>query len=157
MKQIEYPVFVLPSGGWELVDGLLLIDNKVVDDKNMEGRTMGQRRMQSAHKDLLVLRKMITSYNGILKQGTKYFIDNVGKPFIYEKTKFAQLKYLKIKKVAQRQVVSTLTVEGHNAPFTVPRPPAPEMEWAGILHLYGLPWVLYEYSETKLKDTKKKV
>jgi len=157
MRQIEYPIFVLPSGGWEMVDGLLLIDNKVVDDKNMEGRTMGQRRMQSAHKDLLVMRKMITGYNGLLKQGTKYFIDNVGKPFIYDKTKFAQLKYLKIKKVEQREVVSVITVEGHNAPFTVPRPPTPEMEWAGVLHLYGLPWVLYEYSETKLKDTKKKV
>ena len=41
---------------------------------------------------------MITSFNGILKQNTKYFIDNEGKPFYYEKTRFARLKYLRINK-----------------------------------------------------------
>ena len=37
------------------------------------------------------------------------------------------------------------------------KPPAAGMEWAGILHLHGLPWMLYEYSDTKLKDTRRKV
>lgn len=154
---VEYPIFLLPSGDWELHDGLLFLGEKIVDDKNKEGRTLGARRMQTAHKNILPLKKMITSYNGVLKQGTKYFIDNVGKPFVYEKTHFAQLKYLRIKKVEKKDMASLVWVQGHNTPFTVPRPPEVGMLWAGVLHLHGLPWVLYEYSETKLKDSRKKV
>ena len=154
---VEYPVFLLPSNKWEYVDGLLLIDDKVVDDRNKAGRTLGARRMQTAHKDTLHLKKMLTSYNGILKQATNCFIDNTGLPFTYEKTKFAELKYLQIKKVNRKDFVTLITVKDHTSPFTVPRPPEDGMLWAGILHLHGFPWVLYEYSETKLKDTKRKV
>lgn len=154
---VEYPVFLLPSGKWELHDGLLFIEDKIVDDRNKEGRTLGARRMQTAHKNILALKKMVTSYNGILKQSKKYFIDNVGTPFVYEKTRFATLKYLKIKRVEKKDVASLVWVQGHNTPFTVPRPPEDGMLWAGVLHLHGLPWVLYEYSEVKLKDTRKKV
>ena len=42
-------------------------------------------------------------------------------------------------------------------PFTIPRPPSEEIEYVGVLHLNELPWMLYEYSEIKLKDTKRKV
>jgi hypothetical protein len=115
---IEYPVFLLPSSDWETRDGLLLIDNRIVDDKNKEGRTLGARRMQTAHKDVLPLKKMLTSYNGILKQTTKCFIDNVGKPFIYEKTKFADLKYLQIKGVERKTFATLITVKGHTLAFT---------------------------------------
>jgi hypothetical protein len=33
----------------------------------------------------------------------------------------------------------------------------PEFAWAGILHLNNAPWVLYEYSENKESDTRRKV
>ena len=154
---IEYPVFVLPSGGWEIQDGLLLLEDQVLDDKNQAGRTLGARRMQTPHRDILPLRKMLVSYNGILKQSGRNYIDNLGRPFTYEKTRFAQLKYLKIKEVQLKDTATLIKVKGHNSPFTVPRPPEAGYNWAGVLHLHGLPWVLYEYSETKLKDTRKKV
>jgi hypothetical protein len=156
-EKIEYPIFILGSGNWDLVDGLLFLNEKVLDDRNMEGETLGIRRIQTPHKDVYILKRMVSSYNGILKQTQKYFIDNLGRPFIYEKTKFAQLKYIKIRKVEQKEVASLVWLKGHNAPFTVPRPPEVGYTWAGVLHLHGLPWVLYEYSETKLKDTRKKV
>lgn len=155
--KIQYPVFLLGSGGWEYHDGILFLGEKILDDTNMEGDTLGARRMQTAHRDLYVLKKMVTSYNGILKQNTKHFIDNAGTPFTYEKTKFAQLKYIRIKRVEQKEVATLIWLKGHNAPFTVPRPPEDGYLWAGILHLHGLPWVLYEYSQEKLKDTRKKV
>ena len=81
-----------PGGVFGLA--LNLEENEVVDDKNQIGVTLGARRMQTPHKNLYVLKHMIMSHNGLLKQRTKYFIDNKGMPFIYEKTKFAQLKYL---------------------------------------------------------------
>ena len=154
---ITYPVFVLNSGEWESHDGLLFLEGKILDDRNMEGTTLGARRMQTPQKGLYPMKKMLTSYNGILKQKTKYFIDNKGLPFRYEKTVYAQLKYLRIKRVVQKDVATLVWFREHNAPFTVPRPPEEGYLWAGVLHLHGLPWVLYEYSQEKLKDTRKKV
>jgi len=155
--KIQFPVFLLDSGNWDSIDGMLFLDNEVLDDKNQIGDTLGARRMQTSHKNLHVLKRMIMSHNGILKQSTKYFIDNKGMPFIYEKTKFAKLQYLKIKEVQLKDTATLIRVKGYNAPFTVPRPPTVGYDWVGILHLNGFPWMIYEYSETKLKDTRKKV
>jgi len=157
LPKITFPVFLLPSGNWEESDGLVFLDNDILDDKNQVGKTLGARRMQTPHRNLQVLKHMIAYPNGLLKQRTKYFIDNTGRPFIYEKTTMLPLKYLKISKVELKTSATLITVKGYNAPFTVPRPPETGMTWAGVLHLKGLPWMLYEYSETKLKDTRRKV
>ena len=157
LHKVKFPVFLLYSGEWERADGLLFVEGKVVDDTNMIGSTMGIRRLQTSYPDLYRLNKAIQNHNGILKQTTKYFIDSNGFPFIYMKTKFFDLKYLKITEVIRKDTASLIRVKGCRTPFTVPRPPSHGMQWAGILHLQGLPWMLYEYSEEKLKDTKKKV
>lgn len=154
---VKFPVYLLWSDNWELADGLLFVDQKLVDDKNMPGATLGIRRMQTPHKALQPLKRAIFTQNGILKQSTKYFIDSHGFPFIYEKTKMCTLKYYKIMKVVQKDVASLIWVNGCKTPFTVPRPPEHGMRWAGILHLQGIPWMLYEYAEEQLKDTQRKV
>jgi|TARA_R110001606_G_scaffold196045_2_gene343699 hypothetical protein len=155
--KLKFPIFMLYSGDWERADGLLFCDGLLVDDLNMTGSSMGIRRIQTSYPSLFPLKKAITSPNGLLKQSTKYFIDSDGTPFIYEKTKFLPLKYLKIEKVTRKESAALITVKGVRAPFTVPRPPQHGYEWAGILHHTGLPWMLYEYSEEKLKDSKRKV
>ena len=155
--KIAFPAFLLDSGNWEKADGLLFCEGKLVDDSNQMGATLGARRVQTPFKDKYELKKAVTAPNGILKQKTPYFVDNKGVPFIYEKTKFVSLKYLKIKKVERKEYATIIWIKGHNAPFTVPRPPEDGYTWAGILHLHGLPWMLYEYSEEKLKDTRRKV
>ena len=157
IPKITFPVFLLYSENWEEYDGILFLDNKVLDDRNQEGKTLGARRMQTPHKNLQELKYMVEYPNGLLKQRTKYFIDNSGRPFIYEKTTMLPLKYLKISKVELKDTATLIRVKGYNAPFTVPRPPEVGFTWAGILHVQGLPWMLYEYSETKLKDTRRKV
>jgi len=157
LHKLSFPVWNLHSGDWELADGLLFIEGKCVDDTNQTGSSLGIRRVQTSYPTMYPLKKAVTTHNGILKQSTKYFIDSTGLPFIYEKTKFFHLKYLKIEKVTQKGSASLITVRRHRTPFTVPRPPSHGYEWAGILHLKGLPWMLYEYSETKLKDSKRKV
>ena len=157
IKKIEFPVFILPNSNWELIDGLLLIDNQVVDDKNMPGASLGIRRLQTHFTELVPLRHSIDSLIGILKQSTKYFIDSKGTPFIYQKTMNSSLKYYKIRKVELKEKASVLWLKDVNSPFTIPRPPPRELTWAGVLHIGGLPWLLYEYSEEKLKDTRRKV
>lgn len=157
IQKITFPVFLLGSSDWYYKDGLLFCDGLIVDDTNQTGKTLGSRRAQTPHKDLYSLRRMVSSHNGILKQKQKNFIDSLGKPFYYEKTRFTSLRYLKIKRVERKGIASLVWVKGCNSPFTVPRPPSDGYNWAGILHIHEYPWILYEYSQTKLKDTKKKV
>jgi len=156
-KLLNFPLFLLGSSDWETADGLLFLEGQVLDDKNMPGETLGLRRMLSHHKNQYELKNMITSVNGLMKQTTKYFIDNTGNPFVYEKTQFAKLKYLKIKKVEPKTKACLLWLHGCSFPFTIPRPPETGFIWAGILHIHNKPWVLYEYAEEKLKDTRRKV
>src|SRR6056300_870883 len=158
-KKIKFPVYKIESSNWELADGLLFLEGKILDDRNMTGDSLGVRRVQTpyAKDSLYKLSAAIYSLQGILKQKVKTFIDSNGMPFIYEKTLNCKLKYYKIKKVERKDVASILWLNGVNFPFTIPRPPEQGMDWAGVLHYNNLPWVLYEYSEEKLKDTRRKV
>ena len=157
LDRINFPVFILPSSNWDLTDGLLYLDGELVDDKNMPGKTLGQRRLQTPHKGLIPLRKSLDSLVGILKQPNYYFIDSKGVPFIYQKTLMLPLEYRKIRKFEKKTIASILWIDDWRGPFTIPRPPAPEMLWAGVLLMKGYPWIIYEYSETKKKRTRRKV
>ena len=157
IKKVRFPVYKINSFNWERSDGLLFLDDVIVDDKNMPGNTLGVRRLQTPFKNLYPLNKQLNTFNGILKQKEKTFIDSNGTPFIYEKTMLCKLDYYRIKEVETKEVGSLLWCKGINSPFTIPRPPEDGMLWAGILHFHGLPWVLYEYSEEKLKTTRRKV
>ena len=158
IKKIKFPVYTLPSSNWSKVDGLLLLDNIVLDDRNMPGASLGIRRLQTPFTEIVRLDRSISSLIGILKQtNNKAFIDTNGTPFIYQKTKLASLKYYKIRKIDRKESVSILWLKGVKQPFTIPRPPSAETPWAGVLHLGPWPWLLYEYSEEQLKDTRRKV
>lgn len=155
-RYIKFPVYSLPSGEWELADGLFFVDGELYDDKNMKGETLGIRRLQSPHR-IARLNRSLYNLISLVKQNNKYFIDSNGVAFIYEKTIYCQLKYYKIRRVDRKDVASVLWLKGVSSPFQILRPPEPGMEWAGILHFGKLPWKLYEYSENKLFDTRRKV
>ena len=157
VELITFPVYRLPSDNWWSQDGLLFVDEEIVDDKNMPGETLGIRRMQTYFQNLLELRFLVSSHRALLKQPKGYFIDSLGKCFIYEKTKFCKLIYHKIKRVEYKDTHCLLRLRGIPFPFTIPRPPKPSYTWAGLLHMDGLPWMLYEYAETKLASTRRKV
>jgi hypothetical protein len=157
LDRIEFPVFILPSSNWDLTDGLLYLDGELLDDRNMPGKTLGQRRLQTPHKGLLPLRKSVDSLVGILKQYSYYFVDSKGVPFIYQKTLILPLKYRKIRKIEKKTTASLIWIENWKIPFTIPRPPSPDMLWAGVLLMRKYPWIIYEYSETKKKNTRRKV
>ena len=155
--KVQFPVYELPSGNWNRQDGLLFLDGKIVDDKNMPGDTIGIRRIQTPHKNLMKLNRQLDSIRGILKSNSKHFIDSYGVPFIYEKSEFSALKYYRIKKISKKDTASLIWLDGVKNCFVVPRPPPDETRYAGVLHYGNLPWILYEYSETKNKDTRRKV
>jgi hypothetical protein len=66
LDNIEFPVFKLPSDNWSVSDGLLTIDGILIDDKNMSGKTLGMRRIQTP-LPLGRLNKSINSIVGIVK------------------------------------------------------------------------------------------
>jgi hypothetical protein len=157
INKVKFPVYILPSGNWERQDGLLFLDEKIVDDRNMSGDTLGIRRVQTPHRNLHPLKHQADNFRGMIKSKEKHFIDTNGIPFIYEKSEFCKLKYYKIKDVVQKESFSLLKLYGVKQPFVIPRPPASKMRYAGVLHYGTLPWVLYEYSEDRREDTRRKV
>tara|TARA_B110000977_G_scaffold45963_1_gene62436 strand:- start:9470 stop:9961 length:492 start_codon:yes stop_codon:yes gene_type:complete len=156
LQSLEFPLYVLPHDNWECSDGLLFIDGRVVDDKNQGGVSLGQRRLQTPHP-VLPLSKQLNSIQGILKQTSRTFVDTKGRPFIYEKTIRCTLKYYKITKIEKKETESILWLKNVGSPFSVPRPPETGYNYAGILLLGHLPWILYEYSQSAKKDTWRKV
>ena len=54
-KRITWPVFVIHAEP-EVIDGIVWIENQVVDDTNMLGETLGERRLQTPMKSIYPLR-----------------------------------------------------------------------------------------------------
>ena len=156
-NKIKFPVYLLASSNWMRQDGLLFLDGEIVDDRNMSGDTLGIRRIQTPHKNLHKLNKQVNDFRGLVKSNHKTFIDTNGTTFIYEKTEFCKLKYYRIKSITKKEICCLLYLQGIKRPFIIPRPPAEEVAYAGVIHYHNIPWILYNYSETKLKDTRRKV
>ena len=58
-SKINFPVFSVHTDNVEFIDGILWIDNQVLDDKYMSGDTLGKRRLQSPMKSLYPLKYML--------------------------------------------------------------------------------------------------
>ena len=158
LSDLEFPVFVLPKDTEiDTQDGIVFADRQMLDDLNPKGSTIGIRRLRSSYPTKFNLNKAVHDIPSFLKVGAKKFVDSKGTVFNYEKTRMVDLKYLHINKVQWNESHSVLWVEDVNFPFNILRPPSPEMRWAGLLYDKGLPWILYEYSEFRKKDTKRKI
>ena len=86
--KIKFPIWVINSDNiWEQ-DGIIFIDEKVLDDRNQKGDTIGKRRLQTPLKNLFNLKFQIDDYIGLIKHRGKNYIDSSGKHIYYEKTTF---------------------------------------------------------------------
>jgi hypothetical protein len=159
ISRVTFPVFRLRNYNWYKQDGLLILDDKILDDTNQPGDTLGARRLQTPHTNLYQMRSCVTDHLGLIKQSgrDKFFIDSKGLPFIYKKTLTCKIKYHEILKVERKDVASLIRVKGIKRPFKVPRPPVNGALWAGVIYLHGSPWMLYEYCSEQKKNTTRKV
>jgi hypothetical protein len=135
----------------------LFLNNLVVDEKNMPGKTLGIRRIQCGRPDLLPLKKAVLSIQELIQCKTKFFIDREGTPFIYVKTYNSRLKCYKIKRIERKEVASLLWLHECSAPFTIPRPPLDNPPFVRLLHYEGEPWLLYDYVWQAEKPTYRRV
>lgn len=156
-NKINYPIFELPNDNWWTKDGLMYVDNFLIDDKNVKKKTLGARRLSSSMRDFFPLKYIKFNYRELIVSNHKYYIDNTGIPFIYEKTQFFHVVYYKIKTIQKRQTYSVLWVHGVNFGFELARPPSTKYRFAGIMHYKKLPWFLYNFSIDKQKDKVRKV
>jgi len=155
--KIKFPIFVVHTDDILFVDGLLWIENQVLDDTNMSGETLGLRRLQSPMKSIYPLKSMIKDIKSLLDHQGKYYIDTTGRFFRKNKTTKASLKYHKILRVEKKDIASVLWVKDCPYPFTLERPLALSQAWAGILYRDGVPWILYDTSEERRKNSWRKI
>lgn len=157
LGKIKFPVFILPSDDWYLTDGVLFLNGKVLDERNMPGKSLGIRRLQCKRNDLLELKKAIFTVPDLIQCKTKFFIDRNGNPFIYMKTINSTLKSYRIKRIEKKEVASLLWLYENPSPFTIERPPVGEPEFVRMLHHKGVPWLVYDYMRSPIKDTYRRV
>tara|TARA_X000001382_G_scaffold90135_1_gene64679 strand:- start:8990 stop:9460 length:471 start_codon:yes stop_codon:yes gene_type:complete len=153
----EFPLYVVHTDEVMEADGILWIEDQVLDDKNMSGETLGKRRLQTPMKSLYPLRYMINDEIELIKHQGKFFIDSKGEFIIYEKTEKVQLRYNKILKVERLRGRSIIKVKDIPFPFDVLRPTSSEEKWAGVLYRKGIPWKLYETVKERKNNTWRKI
>ena len=154
-KGILFPVYGLPSEEIYSKDGLLLYNNKVVDDRNQKGKTLGIRRLQTPHQKYRI-EKIYPEFLDIVRTINKLFIDSNGVTFRYQKTRMCDIVSKRIKKKMSRETYTLLSIEGVNSLYKYSIYPYGS-NWAQILYLENLPWLLYSLSENELKTFKKKI
>ena len=154
---IEFPAFKLQTDDIYSENNRLCSEGLVIDDKNMPGKTMGARRLQTKVEGLYPLKRAIFDRVSLIRAGGGPYVDNMGRFFIYEKTKFTKVKYLKILRVDKQGDYSRLWFFGLTQPWEVPRPPPEGYPYAGVIFLYDYPWELYEYSQIDRGTIRRKV
>ena len=154
---LEFPLFVVHTDNVELIDGILWVEGQVLDDTNMKGNTIGIRRLKSPMNGMYPLKYMVDDIPSLLKHQGKHYIDNSGFFFTKEKKHKVGLKYHKILRVEKKTIASVLWIKDCPFPFTLKRPLPENASWAGVLYKEGIPWILYDISEEKKKDTWRKV
>ena len=154
---LVFPVYVLNSDNVWAQDGIVFIDEKVLDDLNQTGDTIGQRRLKTPLKNLFPLKFQIADIVGLIKHRGKNYIDSTGKYYHYEKTTFTKLVCHKIRKVEDNEESSTVWLKDIHFSFTEKRPPKSTESWAQVLYLNGLPWKIYNFLEQEQKQTRRKI
>ena len=138
-------------------DGVLWIEGAVLDDTNVQGESLGERRLRTPLKNMYDLKHQIENFGGLIKHRGRFYVDSNGKFFIYEKSKKADLKYHLIGKVENKDFATLIWIHGIPFPFEVPRPPHRIETHAGILYVDKRPAYLYELTTQKWKDTWRKI
>lgn len=156
-EELVFPIFVIHSDNIDYLDGILWLDDQVLDDKNMKGRNLGIRRLQSPMKSLYPLKYMIQDEVSLMKHRAKTFIDSTGRVFHYEKTEKVDIIYHKIVKREKKTLATVIWCKDCPFPFDEKSPPKEEFSWAGVIYRSGIPWKVYEYSETYKKKTWRKI
>lgn len=166
LAEIAWPVFRLGEKKPEQDSGITYyhteyvdeevgkrVNIRVVDDRNLEGSTLGKRRlvlMQQPNTKMFPIHASIYFLADLLKlaKATTWFIDSSGRVFQYKKAARAKLVTKKIKQILPAQGLGcVLEVEGIATRFKCLQRPREYQHYA-VLLLNGMGYTLYGLSET---------
>jgi len=159
---IQFPIFAVAKNYeriWE-EDNITSIQTAsgvyVLDNKNIQGNTLGQRRLRIKNSKLYIPRTVIHNIAQLIRSTYKTFIDNNGEVFTYIKHTAVPLKYYKVKKVVDKDDGCVLHFEGISNPVKVSCGRAYGIHSVGFL-VTNIGYILYEYSEAPVGDTWRKI
>lgn len=159
LAKLQYPVYELWDTDFFNLDGLIISDTGLLlDDRNCTQNSLGLRRLNSPqpHKRV-VLRRAKEDITDILHSKAKRFIDSRGLIFGYRKTITCKLVYHRILKLEKLSTYSLVWVAEVPSPFYVKRPPDSSCTYAGVLYITSAPWIIYEYTNSSIKPTRRKI
>ena len=130
---------------------------KIVDDHNLTGDTLAQRRLQLMVQEvpLAKLSNAVYFLGDFIKLADPklWFIDSNGKVFNYKRSTRARLKFYKITQLIPIATGGVIVeVEGIMQRFKALYPPTSNKTHVGVLH-FGLATILYGFYEQAHQET----
>ena len=159
---IQFPVYTLPKvyediwEHWNVLYIRTIYGVYVLDNKNLDGDTVGKRRLQINNSDVYRPRHVYYNIPQFLHSKTNMFMDSLGRAFKYKKTESVPLIYHKIKSRYRLKSGECELEIDINFPVKVNCRLAHGIEYVAVLHTkYG--YILYSFCEYKKKDTRRKI
>lgn len=157
LKLINFPVFPIPKNICMFNGCLIDSKDRVIDDRNVDKETLGLRRLHST-KYLARLGKQCEDTKTFFEDTkSTFYIDNLGYIFKYKKTKYVDIKYYKIRKIALKDTFTLLQLVSVSHPIKLKRSPPEGTKWVGMLHFGATPWFPYHYSNQYHKKFKRMI
>jgi len=161
-SDIEFPIFSITSSYKRIWDELNVkyiqteSGTYILDNMNLPGETLGERRLHIKTGLRYIPRKAYYNITQLIKSNNKTYIDSTGCVFTYKKTRMVPLKYYKVMDVVSTEEGCTLLIKGINFKIRMNCREAYNINYVGVLET-DMGYILYDTSETKLKDTRRKI
>ena len=84
LEDIRFPLYVVHSDEVIRRDGILWIDGAVLDDTNVEGQSIGERRLRTPLKNMYDLKHQIDNFGGLVKHRGRFYVTQM-ESFLFTK------------------------------------------------------------------------
>jgi len=135
----------------------------ILDNKNLEGKTLGARRMSLDSKYKYHFKKTLFMFSELIEftrtklVANRKFMDSRGFLFNYTKTEYRPLKHFNIRKAQKNVNYTLISVEDSPQVFSIPNNYwNPEYNYLSALNL-GTYYCLYDMSIDKPKSIRRKI
>jgi hypothetical protein len=164
LKNVKFPVFPLTNNNIFYNEKNKLIcemesgEKKIVDDKSLEGDSLGLRRLKIPKESLYNLRRACFDIGNFLLYTKLYrnFVDSNGILFSYKKSTFVPLYYRKILKYVPYKGGTMLLIERLHCPIWYYRAIDLDKPYAALLYI-NRGFVILGLTDTPSERTKFKV
>jgi len=131
----------------------------LIDNKNLKGDTLGERRLRMDKEDLYPLSGVIFNISQLVhdKSQTRKYIDSSGELFTYKKERFYKVtchKVLKIKPIEGQGYA--IWAKGLHAPMQVRDMPLEKIQYVTVVNIKK-GYFLYDIRTEACKDTRRKL